>query len=108
MFILGDLNSESKDSSLNDFSNVNNFKSLDKELTCFKNPNKPSCIDSFLKNRPRCYQYTSTVETGMFDFHKLVIAVVKMFYKKQNQKSFNAETIKLLTGNYLELIWTKS
>ena len=44
----------------------------------------------------------------MFDFHKLVIAVVKMFYKKQNQKSFNTETIKLLTGNYLELIWTKS
>ena len=39
LLILRDLNSELKDSSLNDFSNVNDHKSLNKEPTYFKNPN---------------------------------------------------------------------
>ena len=37
LLILGDLNSDLNDSLLNDFSNVNSLKSLNKELTCFKN-----------------------------------------------------------------------
>ena len=54
LLILGDLNSELKDRCLNAFSDVNNLKSLDKEPTCFKNPNNPSCIDSFHMN---CLRY---------------------------------------------------
>ena len=50
LLILGDLNSELKDSCLSDFSNVNNLISLNKEPTCYKNPNNPSCIDLFLTN----------------------------------------------------------
>ena len=41
LLILGDLNSELKDSCLNAFSNVINLKTLNKEPTCFKNPNNP-------------------------------------------------------------------
>ena len=65
---------------------VNNLKSLNKEPTCFKNPNNPSCIDLFLTNRSRYFQNTSTIETGISDFHKLVVTVLKMFYKKQKPK----------------------
>ena len=83
MLILGDLNSKLKDSCLNDFSNVNNFKSLKIEPTCFKNSYKPSCIDLFLTNRSRYFQNTSTIETGISDFHQLVVTVLKTFYKKQ-------------------------
>ena len=36
LLILGHLNSKLKDSCLNDFSNVNDLKSLNKEPTCFK------------------------------------------------------------------------
>ena len=83
LLILGDLNSELKDSCLNDFSNVNNLKSLNKEPTCFKNPNNPSCIDLFLTNRSIYFQNTSTIETGISDCHKLVVTMLKMFYENK-------------------------
>ena len=103
LLILGDLNSDLKDGCLNAFSNVNNLKSLNKEPNCFKNPNNPSCIDLFLTNRSRYFQNTSTIETGISDFHKLVVTVLKMFYKMQkpkfiqcrNYKTFNEQLFKI-------------
>ena len=86
LLILGDFNSELKDSCLNAFSNVNNLKSLNKEPTCFKNPNNLSCIDLFLTNRSKYFQNMFTIETGISDFHKLVVTVLKMFYKEQKPK----------------------
>ena len=78
LLILGDLNSELKDFLM--------LTSLNKESTCFKNPNNPSCIDLFYTNRSRYFQNTSSIETGISDFHKLVVTVLKMFYKKQKPK----------------------
>ena len=103
LLFLGDLNSELKDSCLNDFSKVNNLKSLNKEPTCFKNPNNPSCINLFLKNCSRYFQNTSTIDTGISDFHKLVVTVLKMFFKKQkleishqrNYKTFNKQSFRI-------------
>ena len=103
LLILGDLNSDLKDGCLNAFSNVNNLKSLNKEPTCFKNPNNPSCIDLFLTNRSRYFQNTSTIETGISGFHKLVVTVLKVFYKKQkpkiiqyrNCKTFNEQLFRI-------------
>ena len=83
---LGNLNIERSDPVLNDFCNVYNLFSLVKEPTCFKNPDNPSCIDLFLTNRPRSFQNTLTIETGISDFHKMVITVMKVFYKKQKPK----------------------
>ena len=83
---LGDLNFESSDLALNDCCNVYNLFSLVKEPTCFKNPYNPSCIDIFLKKRPRSFQNTLTIEKGIWDFHKMVITVMKVFYKKQKPK----------------------
>ena len=84
--LLENLNVESSDPVLNDFCNVYNLFSLVKEPTCFKNPDNPSCIDLFLTNRPRSFQNTLTIETGISDFHKMVITVMKVFYKKQKPK----------------------
>ena len=91
------------------FSNVNNLKSLNKEPPCFKNPKNPSCINLFLTNRSRCFQNTSTIETGISDFHKLVVTVLKMFYKKQkpkiiqyrNYKTFNEQLFRIELGKEL-------
>ena len=41
----------------------------------------------FLTNRPRCFQNTVSVETGTSDFHKTVVTVLKVFYKKQKPKT---------------------
>ena len=97
LLILGDLNSELKDSCFNDISNVNNGKSLNKEPNCFRNPNNPSCIDLFLTNRPRYFQNTSTIEKVISDFHKLVVTVLKMFYKKQKPKIIQYRNHKTLS-----------
>ena len=103
MLILGDVSSELKDSCLNYFSNVNNLKSLNKEPICFKNPNNQSYIDLFITNRSKYFQNTSTIETGISDFHKLVVTVLKMFYKKKkpkiiqyrNYKTFNKQLFRI-------------
>ena len=83
ILFLGDFNSETSENYLNDFCNVYNLRNIVKEPTCFKNPENPSCIDLFLTNRPRCFQNTVAVETGISDFHKTLVTVLKVFYKKQ-------------------------
>ena len=57
-----------------------------KEPICFKNPDNPSCIDLLLTNRPRTFPCTTTIDAGISDFHKLVVTVLKAFYKKQRPK----------------------
>ena len=52
----------------------------------FQKPDNPSCIDLLLTNRPRSFQNTLNLETGISDFHKMVITVMKVFYKKQKPK----------------------
>ena len=50
-------------------------------------------------NRSRYFQNISTIETGISDFHKLLVTVLKMFYKKlkpkiiqyRNYKTFNEQ-----------------
>ena len=50
--------------------------------TCFKNPEKPSCIYFILAICPRNFQNSCAIETGLSDFHKLVVTVMKATYKK--------------------------
>ena len=49
----------------------------------FKNPQNPSCIDLIITNNPRSFEGSMTIETGLSDFHKLSLTVMKIFYKKQ-------------------------
>ena len=85
ILLLGDFNSEFSEPCLNDFCDIYNLKNLVKEPTCFKNSVNP-CVDLFLTNRPRTFQCTTTMETGISDFHKLVVTALKTFYKKQRPK----------------------
>ena len=86
VLILGDFNSEPNDSCLENFCQLYGFSNLVNEPTCFKSLENPSCIDLFLTNRPKCFLSTTTIETGISDFHKMVITVLKIFYKKQKPK----------------------
>ena len=49
--IIGDLNLEANNSAMSVFSDTYDLKSFMKEPTCYKNPNKPSCIDLMLTNQ---------------------------------------------------------
>ena len=83
-------------------------KNLIKDNTCFKNLLKPSCIDLIITNRPKSFQNSVTVETGLSDFHKMTLTVMKVFYKKQktnivtyrNYKHFSNEAFMLDVKNY--------
>ena len=54
-----------------------------KKRTCFKNPAKRTCIDLIITSKPGMFQNAKTYETGLSDFHKLVVSTMKLSYKKR-------------------------
>ena len=82
LLLLGDFNCEINKSGMQDFCNSLSLKDLIKVPTCFKNPENPKCIDHMLTNRPDRFQRTTyTVETGLSDFHKMTLAILKVYFK---------------------------
>ena len=86
LLLLGDFNSEMSEPIMEAFCGNYNLKNLVNENTCFKNPENPSCIDLMLTNRYRKFHNTLVVETGLSDFHKMTITVLKKFYEKKKPK----------------------
>ena len=83
--LLGDLNSEPT-KAVRDFCEVYSFENLIKDNNCFKDPLKPSCIDLVITNRPKSFQNSiETIETGLPDFHKMLLTITKVFYKNKKQ-----------------------
>ena len=66
-----------------------NLKTLIKQKTCFKNPENPACIDLILTNSPQNFQKSSIFETGLSDFHKRTITVIKQYFQKLKPKVVN-------------------
>ena len=81
--IVGNFNSEMTESTMENFRGTYLLHNLIKDPTCFKNPDKPSSIDLLLTNFPKSFSKSQTLETGLFDFHKLTLTVLKIPYKKQ-------------------------
>ena len=69
--------------------NRTTFKSLIKDPTCFKNPENPSCIDLILTNSPYSFQNSCVIETGLSDFHKMTVSVMKTTFQKLKPKIVN-------------------
>ena len=84
--LIGDFNSEMREEPMQVFCDTYNFKCLVKEPTCYKNMDNPSCIDLILTNKSLSFQHTSTIETGLSDFHKLTTTTMKSTIYKQEPK----------------------
>ena len=82
--LVGDFSAEESESCLSKFLYEYNAKNIVKESTCFKNVLNPSCIDLFITNSPLSFQNTIAVSNGFSDFHKMVITVMKMSFKKHS------------------------
>ena len=80
--LLGDFNAENIESILSEFLEQYEAKNIMKNKTCFKNPDRPTCIDLFLTNSPHIFQNTMTISTGFPDFHKMIITVLKSSFIK--------------------------
>ena len=100
LVLLGDFNAEPEEESIAQFLNFYNLKDLVKQNTCFKNPDKPTCIDLILTNWLRSFQNTDTFEIGLSDFHKLIFTVLKQHFPKQ--KLLSIDNIKISVTIILE------
>ena len=80
---MGDFNAEVSETSFSSFCELYEVKSIINQLTCYKNPTNPSCIDLFLTNSLNSFQRTTVVETSLSDFHKLIVTVMKSYSPKR-------------------------
>ena len=86
IFLMGDLNAEPHDNYLKDFCDIYSLKNLIKFPTCFKNPDRPTSIDVILTNSYRSFHSSSAIETGLLDFHKITVTVMKTHFQKREPK----------------------
>ena len=56
--------------------------SVIEQPTCFKNPENPRCINLTLTNKPWSFQSTCVIETGLFDFHRMTVFVLRTHFCK--------------------------
>lgn len=82
LIFTGKFNAELTEVHVNDFLQLYDLDNLIKEPTCFKNPTNPSCIDLILTNRPRSFQNSTVIGTGLSDFHRMTLTVMKMYFEK--------------------------
>ena len=92
--IIGDFNVVANNSSMPVFSDTHNLKNLIKEPTCYKNLNKPSCIDLMLTNKPRSFKHSCLIETGLSDFHRMTVTVMKGTFEKLQPRELNRRDYK--------------
>ena len=98
--IIGDFNIEADSKEMSSFCDTFDLTSLIKEPTCYKNPDNPSCIDLILTNKPLNFQNSCVAETGLSDFHRMILTVTKMTFQKlqprvisyRDYKHFSNET----------------
>ena len=84
--LAGDFNIEKTDPIKSEFLFKNDSKNLVQQKTCFKSTNNPSCIDLFVTNSPRSFQNTITLASGLSDFHKMILTILKSTFPKAKPK----------------------
>ena len=100
--LIGGFNVEPNEANMKAFCYQYNVKYLNKEHTCFKNFNKASSIDLFLTNNSKCFEVCLTLETGLSDFHKLIVTKMKTKHEHfppkivnyRDYKNFETKTLK--------------
>ena len=108
--IAGDFNCEMSNRHASAFLSDHKASNLVKTATCYKNVLNPSCIDVFLTNCSNAFQNTSSLCTGISDFHNLIVTIFKTAippnkpkiihyrkFKNFNKLSFESELITQLS-----------
>ena len=81
LILLCDFNPTGKH--MKDFSLIYNCKNIIRYKACYKNPENPKYIDLIMTNMPKSFQNSLAIETGLSDFHKICLTVLKVFCIKQ-------------------------
>ena len=83
---MGNFNVAVSDKAMEDFCSLSNLESLINKPTCYKNHENLTCIDVILTNRPGYFQHSNVFETGLSDFHLLIVTQLKMGFQKNLPK----------------------
>ena len=111
LIIMGDFNVEPSHEIMENFLYSYSLYNLVKDKTCFKG--LPKCYDLILTNCKHSFQNTITLTTGLSDFHKMTVTVLKTEfvkadplqisyrnYNKYNSFRFNEELKIKLESSY--------
>ena len=79
---------EETEADISNFLEIYNLKNLVKKPTCFKS-DRPRSIDLILTNRASSFQCTDSIETGLSDFHCMILTVLKGGFLKRGPKHIN-------------------
>ena len=106
LFEVGDFNVCVEEICMPGFCHTFGLKRLMKDATCYKNLENPSSIDLILTNNLRSFQNLCVVETGLLDFHRMVVTAMKKSFERLKPRVINEDykikTINLLKTNYFE------
>ena len=81
--VIHDFNIKADSKEVPSFCDTFDLTSLIKEPTCYKNPDNRSCIDLILTNKSLSFQNSCLVETGLSDFHRMIITITKITEKTE-------------------------
>ena len=84
--LIGDFNEDGSEPCLSQFRFEINAKHIVKKPTCFKSQSNLSCIDLAITNSSSNFQNTKALSTGLSDFHKMVISVLKHTFHRPAPK----------------------
>ena len=73
---MGNFNTNISEPPLTSFCTLFKLIGLPKEPACYKNPHNPCSTDLFLTNCARSFHSTCVLQTGLSDFHKLVLTLL--------------------------------
>ena len=86
---MGDFDVEVEEADMKFFCENYNLKSLIKQPNCYKNPDKPTCIDLILTNVLCVFQRTFGRGMGMSDLHLITVTVMRKTFKKVDPRAIN-------------------
>ena len=98
LLLLGDFNSTMSEKEMKEFCDMYGLDNLIKGPTYYKNASNPSSIDVMLTNKKSNFQNSMTLETGLSDFHKMTITVLKKYFKKHEPIIINYRDYKSFYG----------
>ena len=85
--LLRDFNVEPTEAAMGEFVKVYFLTNLVKGSSCIKNPDRPSWINLILTSKSKSFQTSQIIKNVMPDFHKMVMTVLKVYFKIEGPSS---------------------
>ena len=112
LILLDEIKVETTEKHMKDFFLIYSCKNIIRDKTWFKNPEKPKSIFLKMVNTPNFFQNSQAIETGLSNFHKMCLTVLKVFYTKQKPyysleiiRNFQMKVLSMISEIYINSSW---